>query len=69
MFVPVLFYHKISKPWPDARVRGALVEPHDAAILEVQLLLDVGGQDRFITAVTRASVGEACPRPERLGSR
>ena len=45
------------------------MEPHDAAILEVQLWLDVGGQDRFITAVTRASVGEACPRPERLGSR
>jgi peptidoglycan/xylan/chitin deacetylase (PgdA/CDA1 family) len=27
MFVPVLFYHKISKPWPDARVRGGFTPP------------------------------------------
>jgi peptidoglycan/xylan/chitin deacetylase (PgdA/CDA1 family) len=27
MFVPVLLYHKISKPWPDARVRGGFTPP------------------------------------------
>jgi len=27
MFVPVFFYHKISKPWPDARVRGGFTPP------------------------------------------
>lgn len=27
MNVPVLFYHKISKPWPDARVRGGFTPP------------------------------------------
>lgn len=27
MFVPVLQYHKISKPWPDARVRGGFTPP------------------------------------------
>jgi peptidoglycan/xylan/chitin deacetylase (PgdA/CDA1 family) len=27
MFIPVLSYHKISKPWPDARVRGGFTPP------------------------------------------
>jgi peptidoglycan/xylan/chitin deacetylase (PgdA/CDA1 family) len=27
MSIPVLFYHKISKPWPDARVRGGFTPP------------------------------------------
>ena len=27
MFIPVFFYHKISKPWPDARVRGGFTPP------------------------------------------
>jgi len=45
------------------------VEPQGAAIFEVQLLLDVGAQDRLVAAVTRAPVAEARPSLDQLGSR